>query len=158
MARVRICTNGHANPETALRCADPACRMSLEGIEALEAGRPAPGAAQEPAASPRPAAANPALGFPWGEVPVTGTLAVGRDPEFSPLADQLEDAHQVSRRHAVLRLGPGGVLSVEDAGSTHGTQVNGRAVRLGVRQPLFDGDRLNFSSQLAATVRLPRAG
>jgi diguanylate cyclase (GGDEF)-like protein len=51
----------------------------------------------------------------------------------------LDDA-DVSRHHAKLVPGPGGMVSVVDLGSTNGTAVNG--VRLEGSRPLLDGDQV----------------
>ena len=57
----------------------------------------------------------------------------------------------VSRRHAVLhRLDDGGWL-LTDLASTHGTRVNGRAIRTGAT--LRDGDQLQLGPATRVTVR-----
>ena len=62
-------------------------------------------------------------------------LTVGRDPSNDV---QIGDA-AVSRRHARFeRLAAG--WSITDAGSTNGTQVNGRFIH--APQPLFSGDEI----------------
>ena len=72
-------------------------------------------------------------------VPVTGTITIGRAADN---AIQLDD-RSVSRRHARIVAGDAG-LFVEDAGSTHGTFVDGRPV--GGRAPLRDGARVHVGN------------
>ncbi|HKJ36917.1 MAG TPA: FHA domain-containing protein [Solirubrobacterales bacterium] len=66
----------------------------------------------------------------------SGAVVVGRDEGVDL---QLEEAG-VSRRHAEIRLGPGGDLAVSDLGSANGTYVNAEPIE-GERR-LFDGDRI----------------
>jgi hypothetical protein len=73
------------------------------------------------------------------EIP-EGDFVIGRSPECQ-LA--LDDA-RVSRRHAVLRATPSGVL-VEDLGSRNGVSVNG--VKIAGQQLCTDGDRVTIGSQ-----------
>ena len=61
-------------------------------------------------------------------------FTVGRDPE----CDLVLDHPTVSRRHAVIRMGPG-TPTIEDQGSLVGVQVNGELVR---RSPLEVGDQI----------------
>jgi pSer/pThr/pTyr-binding forkhead associated (FHA) protein len=61
-------------------------------------------------------------------------VVVGRDPR----CDARLDSRRVSRRHCCLAVCDGLVL-VADLGSTNGTRVNGRQVRLGCLAP---GDEL----------------
>jgi hypothetical protein len=61
---------------------------------------------------------------PWGDVSVPDDgLLLGRDPSFSPHAVELAHWDNVSRRHAILRLTPEGIV-VEDCGSTNGTFID----------------------------------
>ena len=73
------------------------------------------------------------------EIP-EGDFVIGRSPECQ-LA--LDDA-RVSRRHAVLRATPQGVL-VEDLGSRNGVSVNG--AKIVGQQLCTDGDRVTIGSQ-----------
>ena len=50
---------------------------------------------------------------------------------------------RTSRRHALLCI-VGDAVRVRDAGSTHGTFVNGERVRPGQERPLWDGDRITL--------------
>src|SRR4051794_4470521 len=84
-------------------------------------------------------------------IPVTGTVfVIGRDE-----ACQLRPrAAEVSRFHAELKLGPGGV-TIRDLGSSNGTMVNGR--RLGDACPLRHGDRLEIGPLSFTVVIRPTA-
>jgi putative peptide zinc metalloprotease protein len=72
-------------------------------------------------------------------VPVTGTLSIGRAADN---AIQLDD-RSVSRHHARVAAVKGGAF-VEDAGSTHGTFLDGRP--LGGRTRLRDGARVHVGN------------
>jgi DNA-binding NtrC family response regulator len=90
-------------------------------------------------------------------LPASGTLVVGRDKE----CDVRIDSGSVSRRHAILHLGPD--LAIEDLGSRNGTFVADRAAASGITEPLRRlagrtgiavGERVN----LGATVMVVRRG
>jgi pSer/pThr/pTyr-binding forkhead associated (FHA) protein len=102
----------------------------------------------------RAAAPTAVLVFPWGDLEVTHTIVVGRDPKTSPLGERLEREGYgwVSGKHAEL-FTEDGRLHVRDMGSTNGTYVNGKRIE-NRPVPLFDGDRVGFSRRLVATVRL----
>lgn len=85
------------------------------------------------------------------EVPITGTLQIGRDVDSNDVV--IEDS-SVSRRHAELRDGGDG-LSLVDLGSSGGTFVNGDRV-LGTAR-LQAEDIVSFSSS-ATAVRIRTAG
>jgi len=59
----------------------------------------------------------------------------------------------LSRRHAVLRRREDGSYTVEDLGSTNGTEVNGRQLATGEVVALGDGDRVHIGAWTALTVR-----
>jgi hypothetical protein len=73
------------------------------------------------------------------EIP-EGEFVIGRTPECQLALDD----PRVSRRHAVLRATPKGVL-VEDLGSRNGVSVNG--VKIAGQQLCTDGDRVTIGSQ-----------
>jgi transcriptional regulator with AAA-type ATPase domain len=82
--------------------------------------------------------------FPDGQAPTRldtsepAELVFGRDPE----CDVVFDSHDVSRRHARLRLGAGGARDeLEDMGSRNGTRVNCRPIE---RARLTLGDVVRF--------------
>lgn len=64
------------------------------------------------------------LSWPWGGQRLTGRLPLGRDPEFSPLADRLASFPKLSRRHAELWVADG-ALWVQDLGSLNRTFIDG---------------------------------
>jgi pSer/pThr/pTyr-binding forkhead associated (FHA) protein len=73
-------------------------------------------------------------------VELTGTLIIGRDD-----ADLTFDDPEVSRRHAAIRPGTGGLYrgaEIEDLGSTNGTFVDG--VRVLGSVALKDGARVRL--------------
>jgi pSer/pThr/pTyr-binding forkhead associated (FHA) protein len=55
----------------------------------------------------------------------TGSIEIGREQGDVPLEDT-----EVSRRHAMLECFAPGVLFVRDLGSTNGTYLNGRSIRV----------------------------
>jgi pSer/pThr/pTyr-binding forkhead associated (FHA) protein len=91
------------------------------------------------------------LRFPFGDVLVDGILRIGRDPDFSPIAARIASLDRVSRRHAEVRVSDGGI-AVMDEGSTNKVHVNGQQIPTGTFHILRVGDKVNFSSQLKATV------
>jgi hypothetical protein len=64
-------------------------------------------------------------------------VTIGRSPKSHIFLDDVT----VSRNHAEIRVGPGGV-SLQDLGSLNGTYVNRR--RIEVEEPLVDGDELQI--------------
>jgi putative peptide zinc metalloprotease protein len=74
-------------------------------------------------------------------VPLTGEVVIGRAPGNTL---QLADP-SVSRRHARIVLGNGAGALIEDAGSSHGTFLDGRRVTEPV--PLHDGARIRVGNQ-----------
>ncbi len=65
-------------------------------------------------------------------------------------------AHEsLSRRHALLRLGP--PMTVQDLGSTNGTRVANQVRRGGPPAPLVVGEGFHIGRLSFAVVRLPRA-
>lgn len=100
------------------------------------------------------AAESARLAFPWGEVVIHDRLNIGRDPDFSPLAVQLERTHQgVSRQHAELWQ-DGAELFVRDLGSLNGTHLNGTRLEAHEPMQMRDGDQLGFGRGLIVTVRV----
>ena len=129
---------------------------------------PRPGATQvdtpQPMAFPTVAEAPPPLprltvlsGPRAGEeIPLTGELLLGRS--FGE-PGALGGDRRLSRRHARIAPGPGGIFFVEDTGSSNGTAVNGVQLRRAVA--LKDGDEIAVGSsvlQASGMRRAPSAG
>jgi pSer/pThr/pTyr-binding forkhead associated (FHA) protein len=82
-------------------------------------------------------------------------LRIGRrdgtadSPEITGAADD----PALSRRHALLRRADDGGYTIEDLGSTNGTEVNGRQLETGEVVTLSDGDRVYVGAWTAMTIR-----
>lgn len=63
--------------------------------------------------------------------------------------------HRLSRRHARIARGPGGVFFIQDTGSTNGTLLNGAALR--GTSALRSGDEIGVGSSTLQTHGLPEA-
>jgi len=73
-------------------------------------------------------------------LPSEGRLVIGRSPQTDvPIED-----HTVSRRHAVLHLGP--TLMIEDLGSRNGTRVGGIPLAESELVPVGTGDLIELGS------------
>lgn len=92
------------------------------------------------------------LRFPFGDVNFTSNLAVGRDPAFCSFASQLQEFDKVSRKHAIVEVGPASGLSIVDMGSTNGTYVNGVRLDPNARSAVKVGDGLSFSKALTGQI------
>ena len=103
---------------------------------------------------------TPALTFTEGplsgrRIEVDAELVVGREDAGLTIEDE-----EISRRHAVLRPGDGGI-EIEDLGSTNGTYVNG--MRIAGPTRLAGGDTVKLGrsvltvegARAAATVAAP---
>jgi hypothetical protein len=119
-----------------------------------------PSAAQYlPSAQPRPALpASPPVGPPasqWGQLSVVAGPAQGRVYSLGgsgaligrgdDCAVLLVGDGAISRRHALIR-NDGRQITIEDAGSTHGTYVGGQ--RLAAPVPLRRGDFIQLGQTL----------
>lgn len=80
-----------------------------------------------------------------------GEFVFGRGPEchIQPNSDV------ISRQHCLLKVRPGGGLSVRDLGSANGTLVNG--IRILEEQLLQDGDRLQLGPVVLQVLLAPVA-
>ena len=78
-----------------------------------------------------------------------GLNIVGRENADILLADKT-----VSRQHARLEVGEDGTVTVEDLGSTNGTQAGGDRLAPHVLRQLHSGDRVRFGS-VVTDLRLP---
>jgi pSer/pThr/pTyr-binding forkhead associated (FHA) protein len=109
-----------------------------------------PTVADAPPTAPRLAVlAGPMQGE---ELPLADELLIGRS--FGE-PGALGGDRLLSRRHARIGRGPGGVFFVEDMGSTNGTLLGGERVR--GAQPLKDGDEIKVGSSTLRAVDVPRA-
>jgi len=143
-------------PKTGRKCPNPECRFdanpqgqenclrcgTLLGETCTTLGSSVPGTMREPTFGIR---------FPFGEVRIDGTLNIGRDPDFSPIATRIDGLDRVSRRHAEIRV-TGDKLAVMDNGSMNGVLVNGRKIPSNTLCELRVGDEVSFSSQLKTIV------
>lgn len=86
------------------------------------------------------------------EIQLAGELLIGRG-YGEPGA--LGGDRQLSRRHARIAQGPGGVFFIEDTGSTNGTILNNERLRRA--RALKDGDEIELGSCKLRAHGLPRA-
>ena len=86
------------------------------------------------------------------EIPLGQELLIGRS-YGEPGA--LGGDRKLSRRHARIARGPGGVFFIEDTGSSNGTVVNGVQLRRAVA--LKDGDEIAIGSSVLQASGLGRA-
>jgi pSer/pThr/pTyr-binding forkhead associated (FHA) protein len=119
---------------------------------------------RDPAVAPRGAAtvadqpaAAPVLEMTAGslrgeEIPIGAELLLGRS--FGE-PGALGGDRRLSRRHARIARGPGGVFFIEDTGSSNGTSVNGTLVRR--PRALRDGDEIEVGSSKLVARGLPPA-
>lgn len=173
MARVRVCpTCRFENALSVIRCTQ--CGVSVAHISLTEAASPVlePVTDQTPVSCPHcealippTSAACPYCGeslgmksrliveWPWGEAAIDRELIVGRDPECSPLASQLQQYGHLSRRHARLWPAAEG-LWIEDLGSTNGVFVNEK--RLKPHQPLLltESGQVRLAKDFVVRVRV----
>jgi len=130
---------------------DPANLVCVECLEPL-----LPQEVEAPAQLDRHPGAGPRLWFSGQpvEIPRTGSLLLGRDPDNSPVAKILGDHDNVSRRHASVGVEPDGTAWVRDEHSTNGTFVNDARVPSGGTAALVHGDQLRIASNIIARVDL----
>jgi pSer/pThr/pTyr-binding forkhead associated (FHA) protein len=96
------------------------------------------------------------LEFPWGPEKIDQVLGVGRDPDFSPLAGKLAEFQTVSGRHAEIYRENGFLFLRRIRKSKNWTRVNEKAISAAAPFRLADGQVIEFSRCLKATVRLRR--
>ena len=102
------------------------------------------------APSPRPRL-RVVAGPPQGEeIPLAGELLIGRS--FGE-PGALGGDKRLSRRHARIACGPGGLFFIEDTGSSNGTMING--VRLRRARALSEGDQIEVGSTTLEALGLP---
>ncbi len=93
--------------------------------------------------------------WPWGEATIDRELIVGRDPECSPLAVQLQQSGNLSRCHARLWLAADG-LWIEDLGSTNGVFVNGKPLTPHQLLLLTESGQVRLAKDFVVRVRVGR--
>lgn len=94
--------------------------------------------------------------WPWGATMLTAPLAIGREPSFSPLAEQLAEYLDISRVHGMLRPMPDGSLEIEDLGSKYGTYVDGALLQAQCTIISTDTD-IRFSQAFTVHLRFIRS-
>ncbi len=86
------------------------------------------------------------------EIPVVDELLIGRS--FGE-PGALGGDRQLSRRHARIVRGPGGVFFIADTGSSNGTIVNGAPLTRA--RPLNDGDKIAVGASILEAHGMPSA-
>jgi pSer/pThr/pTyr-binding forkhead associated (FHA) protein len=84
------------------------------------------------------------------ELPLADDLLIGRS--FGE-PGALGGDKRLSRRHARIARGPGGVFFIEDTGSSNGTIINGERLRRG--RALREGDQIEVGSCTLEALGLP---
>lgn len=92
------------------------------------------------------------LRWPWGEMRLSQPLNVGRDPAFSPLANDLSSFLDISRVHATLNKLADGSVEIEDRGSKFGTKVGGEYIQ-GQRKIITSDTEIAFSQNFTVLVQ-----
>lgn len=101
----------------------------------------------------RSSAVSLSIAWPWGEeTSLTGILVIGREPEFSSLATNVESYANISRRHAEI-FEKGGSFFLRDLNSINGTFINNRQLRPHTPERLVSGMEIRFARDLKAIVR-----
>lgn len=165
MARVKICpVCGHRNEAAELECENDF--VSLADIPALEKS------GGEKLGEDLPASTSPTndhftkhentsdsveaiLQFPWGGVKVGRQLNVGRDSDFSPVAENVINNDFVSRRHAQLSMTDGQVY-LHSFNPTNPTYHNDEPLESGQTVLVNHGDKISFSRYLETTIHIAR--
>lgn len=136
-----ICSDnncGHKNPPTATMC--ELCLVELN---------PAP---RQPVTNHQGTTIEGIyLRFPFGTFPLNTYFNVGRDPEFSPIAQELALFDGVSRKHATFQV-VGSIATVTDEGSTNKIFINERPCEPYKPQRLEIGDRISFGRRVQCEV------
>lgn len=89
--------------------------------------------------------------FPFGIFPLIEVFRIGREPEFSSIAKELEPFDGVSRRHTKF-LVSGSVITITDRGSTNGIFVNGTKIIPHKPEVIKAGDEIAFGLRLRCTL------
>jgi len=173
MARVRVCKFcGHKNAADELFCqgqnGSETCGVSITGFRLVDesevdaspadAGERASGfdgTVRELPDKVRDELAH--LECPWGVLPIVGSFAIGRDPEFCREAERFAGYMTVSGVHARISC-TDKKWFVGDLGSTNGTYLNGVQIIADEELVLSDGDQVHFSKSFRAIFRVGEAG
>lgn len=141
-------------PGTLAALAHEALHQSeVEALAALDRRPPPPATpARTDRFGPVPAS-NPAqIEWPWGLIsPITGPLAIGRDPGFSPFARQLWADPRISRRHALVEPDEDGVR-IRDLGASNGTYVGDELIAHGASAVVAQDAIVLFGPNLAVRI------
>jgi FHA domain len=78
------------------------------------------------------------------------SVSRGLEPEIDLTGPPADPG--ISHLHAVLVAQPGGGWSVLDPGSSNGTEVNGKDIKVGVAVPLQPGDRVCIGAWTVLTI------
>lgn len=135
--------------------AKPKARVTSKVAAASDAGKPAKPrhTTRVTAPSERTEPTLPSgLEWPWGFVPLTQFLGIGRDPAFSQLAAELRSFPALSRRHAEIRRS-GTTFVLRDLGSKNGTFIDDQPLQPGLDVELRDGAVIRFGKELSVKVR-----
>ena len=88
------------------------------------------------------------------ELPETGELVIGRDPG----CDIAIPHDSLSRRHALLRIGPEAEMTIEDLGSTNGTTVREQRLRPGTPAALQLAEVIDLGSVMVVVQQRGTGG
>ena len=158
MAGLKVCKRcGMKNPVGEPVCLNPACDSNsfvLYPEDREDSGHETQSANCDHNQPNRPArsSASVVLQCPWGEETLAGRFALGRDPDFSPVASRLDTYDNVSRRHAELSI-DGQAVRLQDFQSVNGTFVNGQRIEPFVSVPLCNGDEIRLAKDVRLRLR-----
>ena len=148
----KYCVACNEPAETGAFYCDRCGCTSFRNDPPLAAAPPAP---PPPVAPPIAATTRePGFGirFPFGDFAVNGSLRVGREPSFSPVAGQLAAYDRVSRLPAEFSVAGEELMVACLSSATNGVTINGAPIAVGVPTPVRPGDRIGLSTQLECTV------
>lgn len=80
-------------------------------------------------------------------------LLIGRLRGSTAQPDIALDDELVSKRHAVIRMTPEGLLTIMDTSSTNGTRLNSQPIQPHVLTPIEPGDVVTFGENSKLTIR-----